>query len=82
MARCKKKNVKVDHYHTYKMTEWVKDSAGSRGLSKDRCMTISEELLTLRPAGGVTVSWCPRDWTGVNVNLIPGAELTGRQCPK
>ena len=80
-AKKKKKNVKVAHYHTHKMTEWVKDSAGSRGLSKDRCMNISEELLTLRPAGGVTVSWCPRDWTGVNVNLIPGQSSREGSAP-
>ena len=30
----KKKKVKLDHYHTHKMTEWVKDSLGNRGLTR------------------------------------------------
>ena len=29
-----KKKVKLDHYHTHKMTEWVKDSPGNRGLTR------------------------------------------------
>ena len=78
MATCKKKKkVKLDHYHTHKMTEWVKDSPGNRGLTRRQMHEhLWEELLTLWPAGWVTVSWRPRDWSGMNVNIIPGAELT------